>query len=375
MVLGALTLCVLVPLCSMRSMSGLTTLNAIGLASLGVFAALTVSLAALALQHGTAHTLPFGPDWPALGSDLPSQLTGGRRAGGGGGTGLRGKAGGANRTCAALCQTTRGTLALAGFLTIVPILLTAASSHQVRQSTGLPPGQSSAPGGPTCRQPVPNAMPAHRVRPSQSVHPLRSMLQPYRLATMDAVFTTTLTMVTAFFITVSVAAYAAFGSALDGNYLNNLSTRQLTPMIGPTAAMAASLVIKAGAIGVRGAGGLSYLPGAPSPTWKQAAAHTRLRKAHTARRPARAPGPRPAGYTVSLTASICLIMYPLRASFLVSPPRASAGPLPRSVQPHAQSTGTRLMPAHAPVLGRQAAARDPAALPPRPLRRRRCGSV
>ena len=76
-VLAALTLGVLVPLCSMRSMSGLTVLNAIGLASLAVFAALTVTLAGMAVARGTAHTLPLGPDWPALGSNLPAQLTGG----------------------------------------------------------------------------------------------------------------------------------------------------------------------------------------------------------------------------------------------------------------------------------------------------------
>ncbi|KAG2441363.1 hypothetical protein HYH02_009954 [Chlamydomonas schloesseri] len=96
-----------------------------------------------------------------------------------------------------------------GALAVVPILLTAASCHQ-------------------------------------SVHPLRNMLVPYSRALLDEVVATSLTLVTALFSVVCLSAYTAFGPNVRGNFLNNLSPAELTPLIGATAGNVASLAIKAG---------------------------------------------------------------------------------------------------------------------------------
>ncbi|KAG2441362.1 hypothetical protein HYH02_009953 [Chlamydomonas schloesseri] len=171
LVLAALTAGVLAPLASMRTMGGLGLVNLIGLGSLAGFAGATIWLAVAAIVSGRAYALPLGPDLPALGSTTAQQIT--------------------------------------GALSVVPILLTAASCHQ-------------------------------------SVHPLRAMLVPYSRPLLDKVVATSLTMVTALFVVVCLSAYTAFGPNVRGNFLNNLSPAELTPLIGATAGNVVSLAIKAG---------------------------------------------------------------------------------------------------------------------------------
>ncbi|GLC41525.1 hypothetical protein PLESTM_001205800 [Pleodorina starrii] len=173
-VLAILTVVLLAPLSSLRTMSHLGAVNVVGLLSLVGFAAATCWLGVAAVSRGAAHELPFGPDLEGLGPDTASRIT--------------------------------------AALSVVPILLTAASCHQ-------------------------------------SVHPLRTMLVPYNPAVLDRVVAASLTMVTLLFMVVAVAAYTAFGRDVRGNFLNNLSPVQLTPMIGATAANVVSLGIKAGYAG------------------------------------------------------------------------------------------------------------------------------
>ncbi|GFR48283.1 hypothetical protein Agub_g10058, partial [Astrephomene gubernaculifera] len=170
-ILAALTGCVLAPLASLRTMGHLGVVNVIGLLSLVAFAAATCWLGAAAVAKGTAHVLPLGPDLEGLGSDTPSRIT--------------------------------------AALSVVPILLTAASCHQ-------------------------------------SVHPLRSMLVPYSPAVLDRVVGSSLALVTVLFVVVSGAAYTAFGREVRGNFLNNLSPPQLAPLIGEAAGVAVSLGVKGG---------------------------------------------------------------------------------------------------------------------------------
>ncbi|GIL81254.1 hypothetical protein Vretimale_1187 [Volvox reticuliferus] len=173
-VLAALTVVVLAPLMSLRTMNHLGAVNVMGLLSLVGFAAATCWLGLAAVTNGSAHELPFGPDMAGLGPDTASRIT--------------------------------------SALAVVPILLTAASCHQ-------------------------------------SVHPLRAMLVPYCPAVLDRVVAVSLSMVTILFMVVTVAAYTAFGRDVRGNFLNNLSPSQLSPLIGQTAATVVSLGIKGGYAG------------------------------------------------------------------------------------------------------------------------------
>lgn len=75
------------------------------------------------------------------------------------------------------------------------------------------------------------------------------MLVPYNPAVLDRVVATSLSMVTILGMVVTVAAYTAFGRDVRGNFLNNLSPVQLSPLIGSTAATVVSLGIKGGYAG------------------------------------------------------------------------------------------------------------------------------
>eukprot|EP00878_Enallax_costatus_P003797 GHUV01004013.1.p1 GENE.GHUV01004013.1~~GHUV01004013.1.p1 ORF type:complete len:658 (+),score=172.12 GHUV01004013.1:226-2199(+) len=67
-VLGVLSLCVLLPLSSMRSMEKLAVVNIVGVASNGVFAALMVALAAGAAANGVLQPPRLLPTWSDFGS-------------------------------------------------------------------------------------------------------------------------------------------------------------------------------------------------------------------------------------------------------------------------------------------------------------------
>ncbi|EFJ48238.1 hypothetical protein VOLCADRAFT_90925 [Volvox carteri f. nagariensis] len=173
-VLAILTVAVLAPLTSLRTMNHLGAVNVVGLLSLVGFAGATCWLGLAAVTQGSAYQMPFGPDMEGLGPDTASRIT--------------------------------------SALAVVPILLTAASCHQ-------------------------------------SVHPLRAMLVPYNPAVLDRVVALSLTMVTVLFMVVAYAAYTAFGQDVRGNFLNNLSPAQLSPLIGSTAATVVSFGVKGGYAG------------------------------------------------------------------------------------------------------------------------------
>lgn len=68
MVLGVLSLCVLLPLSSMRSMEKLAVVNVVGVASNGLFAALMLALAACAAANGVLQPPKLLPNWSDFGS-------------------------------------------------------------------------------------------------------------------------------------------------------------------------------------------------------------------------------------------------------------------------------------------------------------------
>ena len=80
----------------------------------------------------------------------------------------------------------------------------------------------------------------------QSLHPVLPLLVPYSPARMKGVLLLALLFAAGCFLTMSVGTGLAFGSDLDANVLNNLFVEGMEGLIGHSAAVTATLVVRGG---------------------------------------------------------------------------------------------------------------------------------